>query len=142
MSQNPSLCQKRIFFIRDAKVLFLHNVFSKYLTKTFREMQLYFITLQKSHKIVSIFCLQKHVLLCCEIFCPNYHFLNFDMFPIPGNHSNIRKNLFHGKYVTKMFSQITFSVSERIFKVAANQRYIVWKMMKYLKTTRQVTRVV
>ena len=147
MSQNPSPCQKRIFFIRDAKVLFLHKVFSKYLTKTFREMQLYFITLlfgryKKAIKLYPYFVCENMFYFVVKYFAQITASWTLICCPIPGNHSNIRKNLFHGKYVTKMFSQITFSVSKRIFKVAANQRYIVWKMMKYLKATRQVTRVV
>ena len=50
--------------------------------------------------------------------------------PIIGNHSNIRKYRFHARYAAKKFSQNTFLVSKYTFKVAANQRYILWKWKK------------
>ena len=41
-----------------------------------------------------------------------------------------------------MFSRTNFSVRERVFRVAANQRYIVGRGLNILKTAEQVTRVV
>ena len=52
--------------------------------------------------------------------------------PIVGNHSGIGKYGFHAKYVAKKFSRNTFLVSERFFKVAANQRHIEWKRSRRL----------
>lgn len=54
--------------------------------------------------------------------------------PFVGNHSDTRKHRFHAKYIAKKFSRNTFLVIKYIFKIAANQRNILYgKERNHLK---------
>ena len=84
----------------------------------------------------------KSLQLVVKYFAPIIASWTLTCCPIAWNCSNIRRYRFLGKYVTKKFSRNTFLVSDCIFKVESNQRYIVWKRKNHLEAPEKVICVV